>query len=81
MKGLNPSHGVLNAKVIQVIVTSNGRGAGTDDDPCRIVQQYWDFDGTLLAVMDPVQYDLSQIIKRNRALLNEKSSHDGGNHT
>ena len=46
--------GTDKAKVISVIETQSLRGAGTEDDPCRIVTQYWDFDGDLLAENDPV---------------------------
>ncbi|MGN0305784.1 MAG: carboxypeptidase [Lachnospiraceae bacterium] len=42
------------ARVIQVIETSSIRGTGLDeDDMCRVVRQYWDFDGNLLAENDP----------------------------
>ena len=44
--------GTDKAKVIQVIETESIRGAGTEDDPVRIVKQYWDFDGNLLAEND-----------------------------
>lgn len=40
------------ARVIQVIETASLRGEGTKEDPCRIVRQYWDFDGKLLAEND-----------------------------
>lgn len=40
------------AEVIQVIRTVSTRGVGTEDDPCRNVYQYWDFDGNLLAEKD-----------------------------
>ena len=40
------------ARVILVIETKALRGSGTDDDPVRIVIQYWDFDGNLLAEND-----------------------------
>ena len=42
-----------SAKVICVIETESCVGYGTDDDPCRRVIQYWDFDGCLLAASDP----------------------------
>lgn len=45
--------GVDNARVIQVIETEALRGAGAEDDVCRNVKQYWDFDGNLLAENDP----------------------------
>lgn len=45
--------GTDSAKVIQVIQTEALRGSGSEDDMCRIVRQYWDFDGNLLAESDP----------------------------
>ena len=45
--------GTDSAQVIQVIKTESMRGVGTDEDLCRIVTQYWDFDGNLLAENDP----------------------------
>ena len=45
--------GVDIAKVIHVIETEALRGVGTEDDVCRCVKQYWDFDGNLLAENDP----------------------------
>lgn len=42
------------ARVIQVIETQALRGSGqSGDDPCRIVTQYWDFEGNMLAEHDP----------------------------
>lgn len=37
------------AKVMLIICTESMEGYGTPDDPVRIVRQYWDLDGTLLA--------------------------------
>lgn len=45
--------GTDSARVIQVIETKSIRGAGTNEDLCRIVGQYWDFEGNLLAENDP----------------------------
>ena len=45
--------GTDSAKVIQVIETQSLRGVGTQEDICRCVTQYWDFDGNLLAESDP----------------------------
>jgi hypothetical protein len=45
--------GTDSAQVIQVIKTESMRGMGADEDPCRIVTQYWDFNGNLLAENDP----------------------------
>lgn len=45
--------GTDQARVIQVIETKALVGIGLDKkDPCRIVTQYWDFEGNLLAVSD-----------------------------
>lgn len=45
--------GTDSAKVIKVIETQSLRGSGTKEDNCRVVTQYWDFDGNLLAENDP----------------------------
>ena len=47
--------GTDSAQVIQVIKTEALRGEGTHKDLCRIVTQYWDFDGRLLAENDPCE--------------------------
>lgn len=47
--------GTDQARVIQVIETKGLVGTGLDKkDPCRIVTQYWDFEGNLLAVADTI---------------------------
>lgn len=43
---------VDSARVIQVIETQSLRGQGTEEDPCRLVKQYWIFDGKKLAERD-----------------------------
>ncbi len=50
MKG---SRGTDSARVVSVIETRALRGNGTEEDKCRIVTQYWDFEGNLLAENDP----------------------------
>lgn len=45
--------GTDSAQVILVIKTESMRGEGTQEDLCRTVTQYWDFDGNLLAENDP----------------------------
>nr|DAT48696.1 MAG TPA: hypothetical protein [Caudoviricetes sp.]DAW20298.1 MAG TPA: hypothetical protein [Caudoviricetes sp.] len=45
--------GTDSARIIQVIVTEALRGKGTNEDLCRLVTQYWDFKGNLLAENDP----------------------------
>ena len=47
--------GTDSARVIQVIETTALRGEGTSADKCRIVTQYWDFEGNLLAENDPCE--------------------------
>ena len=43
-----------HAEVMKVIVTKAIAGNGVDEgDPVRLVTQYWDFDGNLLATNDP----------------------------
>ena len=45
--------GTDGAKVLQVIETRSLRGVGTEEDACREIVQYWDFEGNLLAENDP----------------------------
>lgn len=52
MKTVRP-RGTDSACVIQVIETVSARGRGTEEDLCRSVIQYWDFEGNLLAEKDP----------------------------
>lgn len=44
--------GTDGARVILVIETKALRGEGSNEDPCRIVTQYWDLQGNLLAEGD-----------------------------
>ena len=50
MKG---PRGTDSARVVSVIETQALRGTGTEEDKCRTVTQYWDFEGNLLAENDP----------------------------
>ena len=45
--------GVDKARVIHVIETTALRGEGIEEDKCREVKQYWNFEGKLLAENDP----------------------------
>lgn len=46
--------GTDSARIIEVIETKSARGSGkTNEDPCRIVIQYWSVKGELLAENDP----------------------------
>lgn len=47
------ARGTDSAKIIKVIETKSLAGAGIEGDPVRIVIQYWDFEGNLLAENDP----------------------------
>lgn len=44
---------IHQAKLVQVIETKSVTGRGIPADPIRILSQYWDFDGRLLATNDP----------------------------
>jgi len=46
--------GTDSARVIRVIETKAIMGIGKDTDPNRSVIQYWDFEGNLLATVDPL---------------------------
>lgn len=43
--------GTDSAKVIQVIETKSLMGNGSENDPVRIVVQYWTLDGKLIATL------------------------------
>lgn len=55
--------GTDNAKVIQAIETQSIKGAGTEENPVRIVIQYWDFDGNLLAERDTIKDEVNFSLK------------------
>jgi len=44
---------MTSAKVIQIIRTESSIEVRTNENPCRELIQYWDFDGKLLAQRDP----------------------------
>lgn len=48
------SRGTDNARIVQVIETRSCRGDGTENNPCRLVIQYWSLDGELLAEKDNI---------------------------
>lgn len=52
--------GTDSAKIIKVVETKALRGEGTEEDPCRIVTQYWSFTGKLLAEKDDCKKDQEQ---------------------
>ncbi len=49
------------AKLIQVIETSELRGAGVEGNPYRRVMQYFSADGTLLAEVDPEEQERARL--------------------
>lgn len=56
-KNIDYSRGTDEAKVINVIVTKSAIGNGTKENPARILYQYWDFNGNLLAMKDCLNLD------------------------
>lgn len=43
-------------RIMQVIETTNARrGEGVEGDPIRVLTQYWDMEGRLLAEVDPLK--------------------------
>ena len=44
--------GTDTAKIVQVIETESIIGSGIPEDPVRLIYQYWDFKGNLLAQND-----------------------------
>lgn len=53
---------VNQAEIVQVIRITLTCGAGTKDDPCRGVVQYWTMDGRRIAVEDPISEDRSRAL-------------------
>ena len=59
MEGIKPKEtvrprGTDKAKVMKVIKTESLIGRGTPEDPVRIIYQYWDFKGNMLAKKDTI---------------------------
>jgi hypothetical protein len=53
----------MDVEVIAVIRTRLLRkGEGVPDDPIRIIEQYWSFDGTLLWQSDPCDGPISRLV-------------------
>ena len=64
------------AKVIQVIVTEEYRGAGIVGDPYRNVPQYWDFEGELLAEKDDFDKHETKILVLNSNIIKTLSERE-----
>lgn len=54
--------GTDKAKVMKVIRTESIIGRGIPEDPVRLIYQYWDFKGNLLAKDDTLTTD--DLLKR-----------------
>lgn len=55
---MNRQQEIENLQVIKVILITVKRGSGTKQDPVRLVDQYWDLDGNLIFVKDPILKNL-----------------------
>lgn len=73
MNGMVRPDGTKSARVIQVIETKANRGLGTEEDPVRVVTQYWDFEGNFLAEMD-VEHNIPIIEHEVKAIKESISS-------
>ena len=68
---------VVSCSVVQVIKLEARRGSGdTDDDPVRIITQYWDFEGNLLADVDLFHQEIEreeneELIEKTRREIRE----------
>lgn len=51
-QAMNATDSVRLIEVIQTTLTRRGEGK-SENDPVRIITQYWSLDGTLLAEVDP----------------------------
>ena len=68
--------GTDKAEVISVIKTTSLLGRGIEKDPVRVVTQYWDTKGNLLAERDPDPELLSdQIMWESERLQNIIENH------
>lgn len=54
-ENINYPRGTDRARVIKVIVTESTIGNGTKENPVRLIYQYWDLKGNLLAMHDTLE--------------------------
>ena len=73
--------GTDSARLIRVIETKSARGKGTQEDLCRIVTQYWDLNGKLLAENDPQREEELRAIKDNTELQRQNYLSLSNEHT
>lgn len=57
MESVRP-RGTDKAKVMKVIRTESIIGKGIPEDPVRVIYQYWDFKGRLLAKYDTLNENI-----------------------
>lgn len=70
------ANGPESVRVISVIEVKANRGLGIEKDPVRVVTQYWDMKGNLLAERDPDPQLLSdQVIWESERLQNIIENH------
>lgn len=70
------ANGPESVRVISVIEVKAKRGLGIEKDPVRVVTQYWDMKGNLLAERDPDPQLLSdQVIWESERLQNIIENH------
>ena len=53
-RGAENIRGSRSAQLMEVIAVQTTVGKGTEQDPKRIITEYWSKDGELLAVNDPI---------------------------
>lgn len=74
--GMVRTDGPKSVRVISVIEVKANRGLGIEKDPVRVVTQYWDMNGNLLAERDPDPQLLSdQVIWESKRLQNIIENH------
>lgn len=50
---LSPIVHIVKTERVELLKTTITAGAGTKEDPVRLIESYWDMDGTLCGVNDP----------------------------
>ena len=74
--GMVRADGPKSVRVISVIEVKANSGLGIEKDPVRVVTQYWDMKGNLLAERDPDPQLLSdQVIWESKRLQNIIENH------
>ena len=45
----------VSSKIVELILVETIEGNGTEDSPCRTVKRYFEKDGNLVFVSDPIK--------------------------